>query len=49
MKQARKKHSPTPIDTDFSTFKAKVSLAALKGDRTIGELANLVSPRLKLR
>jgi transposase len=32
MKQSRKKHSPT--------FKAKVALAALKGDQTIAELAS---------
>ena len=31
MKQSRQKHS--------ATFKAKVALAALKGDRTVGELA----------
>ena len=31
MKQSRQKHS--------TTFKAKVALAAIKGDRTIGELA----------
>ena len=30
MKQSRQKHS--------ATFKAKVALAALKGDRTVGEL-----------
>ncbi len=32
MKQSRKKHSPT--------FKAKVALAALRGDQTISELAS---------
>ena len=32
MKQSRQKHS--------ATFKAKVALAALKGDRTVGELAS---------
>ena len=32
MKQIRKKHNPT--------FKAKVALAALKGDQTITELAS---------
>jgi transposase len=32
MKQSRQKHS--------STFKTKVALAALKGDRTVGELAS---------
>ena len=31
MKQSRQKHS--------ATFKAKVALAAIKGDRTVGELA----------
>ena len=31
MKQSRQKHS--------AAFKAKVALAALKGDRTVGELA----------
>ena len=31
MKQSRQKHS--------ATFKAKVALAALKGNRTVGELA----------
>ncbi len=33
MKTHRRKHSPA--------FKAKVALAALKGDKTIGELASL--------
>jgi transposase-like protein len=32
MKRTRKKHNPA--------FKAKVALAAVKGDRTIAELAN---------
>ncbi len=32
MKQSRQKHS--------ATFKAKVALAAIKGDRTVGELAS---------
>jgi len=32
MKQSRQKHS--------ATFKAKVTLAALKGDRTVGQLAS---------
>ena len=32
MKQSRQKHS--------ASFKAKVALAALKGDRTVGELAS---------
>ena len=32
MKQTRKKHNPA--------FKAKVALAAIKGDRTIAELAS---------
>ena len=32
MKQSRQKHS--------AAFKAKVALAALKGDRTVGELAS---------
>lgn len=32
MKQTRQKHS--------ATFKAKVALAAIKGDRTVGELAS---------
>ena len=36
MKQSRQKHS--------ATFKAKVALAALKGDRTVGELASEFSP-----
>ena len=31
MKQSRQKHS--------AAFKAKVALAAIKGDRTVGELA----------
>ena len=35
MKQSRQKHS--------ATFKAKVALAALKGDRTVGELASAFS------
>ena len=33
MKQSRKKHSPA--------FKAKVALAALQGEETIAELANI--------
>ena len=36
MKQSRQKHS--------ATFKAKVALAAFKGDRTVGELAGEFSP-----
>ena len=36
MKQSRQKHS--------AAFKAKVALAALKGDRTVGELASEFSP-----
>ena len=32
MKQAREKHG--------ATFKAKVALAAIKGDRTVAELAS---------
>ena len=35
VKQSRQKHS--------ATFKAKVALAALKGDRTVGELASAFS------